>query len=93
MIRKNRLNKIYLWGFFLLVTISIIYFVLKALDKNIKVKELYNNLGIAYYATKDNIKAKTMFEHAIKLDSNYGHALDNLKNINNIQKYFNLPLT
>ena len=35
MIRKNRLNKIYLLGFFLLVTISIIYFVLKALDKNI----------------------------------------------------------
>ena len=58
----------------------------EALDKDIKVKELYNNLGIAYYATKDNIKAKTMFEHAIKLDSNYGHALDNLKNINNIDK-------
>lgn len=35
MIRKNRLNKIYLLGFFLIATISIIYFVLKALDKNI----------------------------------------------------------
>ena len=35
MIRKNRLNKIYLLGFFLIVTISIVYFVLKALDKNI----------------------------------------------------------
>lgn len=35
MIRKNRLNKIYLLGFFLIATISILYFVLKALDKNI----------------------------------------------------------
>ena len=35
MIRKNRLNKIYLLGFFLLATILIVYFVLKALDKNI----------------------------------------------------------
>jgi cytochrome c-type biogenesis protein CcmE len=35
MIRKNRLNKIYLLGFFLIATISIVYFVLKALDKNI----------------------------------------------------------
>lgn len=35
MIRKNRLNKIYLLGFFLTATISIVYFVLKALDKNI----------------------------------------------------------
>ena len=57
-----------------------------ALDKDIKVKELYNNLGIAYYATKDNIRARTMFEHAIKLDPNYTHALDNLKNINNLDK-------
>ena len=56
----------------------------EAFDKDIKVKELYNNLGIAYYATKDNIKAKSMFELAIKLDPNYGHALDNLKNINNL---------
>ena len=35
MIRKNRLNKIYLLGFFLIAAISIVYFVLKALDKNI----------------------------------------------------------
>ena len=35
MIRKNRLNKIYLLGFFLIASISIVYFVLKALDKNI----------------------------------------------------------
>ena len=35
MIRTNRLNKIYLLGFFLIATISIVYFVLKALDKNI----------------------------------------------------------
>jgi cytochrome c-type biogenesis protein CcmE len=35
MIRKNRLNKIYLLGFFLIATILIVYFVLKALDKNI----------------------------------------------------------
>ena len=35
MIRKNRLNKIYLLVFLLLATISIVYFVLKALDKNI----------------------------------------------------------
>ena len=58
----------------------------EALDKDIKVKELYNNLGIAYYATKDNTKARKMFEQAIELDPDYGHALDNLKNINNIDK-------
>ena len=58
----------------------------EAFDKDIKVKELYNNLGIAYYATKDNVKAKSMFEQAIKLDPNYIHALDNLKNINNLDK-------
>ena len=51
--------------------------------KDIKVKELYNNLGIAYYATKENIKAKTMFEHAIKIDPDYAHASDNLKNMQN----------
>ena len=58
----------------------------EAFDKDIKVKELYNNLGIAYYATKDNVKAKSMFELAIKLDPNYVHALDNLKNINNSEE-------
>tara|TARA_X000001036_G_scaffold369109_1_gene355059 strand:+ start:18 stop:782 length:765 start_codon:yes stop_codon:yes gene_type:complete len=54
----------------------------EAIDKDIKVKELYNNLGIAYYATKDNVRAKSMFEHAIKIDPEYIHALDNLSNIN-----------
>ena len=58
----------------------------EAFDKNIKVKELYNNLGIAYYATKDNVKAKSMFELAIKLDPDYVHAIDNLKNINNSEE-------
>ena len=57
----------------------------EAFDKDIKVKELYNNLGIAYYATKDNVKAKSMFELAIKLDPKYVHALDNLKNINELE--------
>ena len=57
----------------------------EAFDKELKVKELYNNLGIAYYATKDNIKAKSMFELAIKLDPKYVHALDNLKNINELE--------
>ena len=57
----------------------------EAFSKDIKVKELYNNLGIAYYATKDNEKAKSMFELAIKLDPKYIHALDNLKNINELE--------
>ena len=57
----------------------------EAFDKDIKVKELCNNLGIAYYATKDNVKAKSMFELAIKLDPKYVHALDNLKNINELE--------
>jgi tetratricopeptide (TPR) repeat protein len=57
----------------------------EAFEKEIKVKELYNNLGIAYYATKDNVKAKTMFELAIKLDPQYIHALDNLKKINELE--------
>jgi len=57
----------------------------EAFSKDIKVKELYNNLGIAYYATKDNVKAKSMFELAIKLDPKYIHALDNLKKINELE--------
>ena len=57
----------------------------EAFDKDIKVKELYNNLGIAYYATKDNVKSKSMFELAIKLDPKYVHALDNLKNIHELE--------
>ena len=44
-----------------------------------------NNLGIAYYATKNNVKAKSMFELAIKLDPKYTHALDNLKKINELE--------
>ena len=35
---------------------------------------------------KDNTKARKMFEQAIELDPDYGHALDNLKNINNLDK-------
>ena len=54
----------------------------KALKEGHEVKELYNNLGIAYYATKDNVSAKEMFEQAIKIDPDYVHATDNLKNIN-----------
>ena len=57
----------------------------KALSESIEAKELYNNLGIAYLATKENAKSKSMFERAIKLDSNYKPALDNLKNLNNIE--------
>ncbi len=56
----------------------------QALSEGIQVKELYNNIGIAYYATKDNIKAKSMFELAIKMDPTYTHALDNLENINKL---------
>ena len=54
----------------------------KALKEGHEVKELYNNLGIAYYATKDNVSAKEMFEQAIKIDPEYAHAIDNLNNIN-----------
>lgn len=56
----------------------------KAIKEGIEVKELYNNIGIAYYATKDNEKAKSMFELAIKIDPSYTHALDNLNNINKL---------
>ena len=54
----------------------------KALKEGHEVKELYNNLGIAYYSTKDNVSAKEMFEQAIKIDPEYAHAIDNLNNIN-----------
>ena len=57
----------------------------KALSESIEAKELYNNLGIAYLATKENAKSKSMFESALKIDSNYKPALDNLKNLNNIE--------
>ena len=56
----------------------------QALDKQIKSKELLNNLGIAYLATKDNEKSKMMFEEALKIDANYKPALDNLENLKNI---------
>tara|TARA_B100001113_G_scaffold352542_1_gene354254 strand:- start:13338 stop:14111 length:774 start_codon:yes stop_codon:yes gene_type:complete len=57
----------------------------RALADSIVAKELYNNLGIAYLATKENIKSKNMFELALKIDSNYKPALDNLNNLNNIE--------
>ena len=56
----------------------------KAVSETIEAKEIYNNLGIAYLATKDNAKSKEMFKLALKIDSNYKPALDNLKNLNNI---------
>ncbi len=58
----------------------------KAMSESIKAKELYNNLGIAYLATKENAKSKDMFEQALKLDSNYKPALDNLENLNKINQ-------
>jgi len=57
----------------------------EALDKDVTSKELYNNLGIAYYATKDNIAAKKMFKHALEIDSTYKPALDNIKNMENAE--------
>ena len=56
----------------------------KALTQELYSKELYNNLGIAYYATKENVKAKNMFESAVGIDPNYKPALDNLKNIQDL---------
>ena len=57
MIRKNRLNKIYLLGFFLIATISIVYFVLKALDKNIDL----------YLTPTDVIESKYEMNNQFKL--------------------------
>ena len=57
MIRKNRLNKIYLLGFFLIATISIVYFVLKALDKNIDL----------YLTTTDVIESNYEMNNQFKL--------------------------
>ena len=57
----------------------------RAISESIEAKELYNNLGIAYLAIKENAKSKSMFELALKIDSNYKPALDNLKNLNNIE--------
>jgi tetratricopeptide (TPR) repeat protein len=55
----------------------------EALNKDVTSKELYNNLGIAYYATKDNIAAKKMFKHALEIDNSYKPAIDNIKNMEN----------
>ena len=55
-----------------------------AVTKNIKTKELLNNLGIAYLAIKQNEKSKKMFEDALKIDPEYKPSLDNLENLKNI---------
>ena len=57
----------------------------RALSESVEAKELYNNLGIAYLATKENTKSKSMFELALKIDSNYKPAIDNLRNLENIE--------
>jgi len=57
----------------------------RAISQSIEAKELYNNLGIAYLATKENAKSKSMFELALKIDAKYKPALDNLNNLNNIE--------
>ena len=56
----------------------------EALNKELRAKELLNNLGIAYLATKENEKSKSMFEEALKIDPNYKPARDNLENLKNI---------
>lgn len=56
MIRKNRLNKIYLLGFFLIATISIVYFVLKALDKNIDLYLTPTDVIESNYEMKNQFK-------------------------------------
>ena len=56
----------------------------EALGKDLRTKELLNNLGIAYLATKENEKSKSMFEEALKIDPNYKPALDNLTNLEKI---------
>ena len=58
----------------------------QALNKQIKSKEIFNNLGIAYLATKENDKSKMMFEEALSIDSSYKPALDNLENIKTAEK-------
>ena len=55
-----------------------------ALTKKLKTKELLNNLGIAYLATKENEKSKAMFLEALEIDPNYKPAADNLENLKNI---------
>ncbi len=55
-----------------------------AIKKDIKAKELMNNLGIAYLGRKENDKSRSMFEEALKIDPEYKPSLDNLKNLENI---------
>lgn len=57
----------------------------QALKIDLVSKELYNNLGIAYYATKNNTAAKKMFKHALDIDKNYKPALDNISNMENAE--------
>lgn len=57
----------------------------EAISRKLKSKELLNNLGIAYLATKDNEKSKSMFEEALKIDPNYKPAMDNLANLTKIE--------
>ena len=57
----------------------------EALKKQLKSKELLNNLGIAYLATKENEKSKSMFEKALEIDPSYKPAIDNLENLRNIE--------
>ena len=47
----------------------------KRIEKGYKSKELLNNLGIAYLATKDNTKSKMMFEEALKIDASINQLL------------------
>ena len=56
----------------------------EALSKQLGTKELLNNLGIAYLATKENEKSKSMFEEALRIDPSYKPALDNLENLEKI---------
>ena len=56
----------------------------EALSKQLGTKELLNNLGIAYLATKENEKSKSMFEEALKIDPSYKPALDNMENLEKI---------
>ena len=56
----------------------------EALSKQLGTKEIFNNLGIAYLATKENEKSKSMFEEALRIDPSYKPALDNLESLEKI---------
>ena len=58
--------------------------VIDKINHVLRLKELLNNLGIAYLATKENEKSKSMFEQARKNDPSNKPALDNLKNLEKI---------